>query len=154
MTLEQLEGAAALMGMIANTIANLAHHNRHLRSELDEARKAIGQRSQQRKELIRRAIDYMERNLETPVRVADVAREIALNPSYFCTVFAEATGHTPSDFLIELRIERAKEYLAHTQMSVMEVCVALGYSPSYFSRLFKRHTGYTPGQYALRLRTH
>jgi transcriptional regulator GlxA family with amidase domain len=61
-------------------------------------------------------------------------------------VFRRHTGRSPNDFLIDLRLERAKEYLEHTEMSVMDVCIALGYTPSYFSRLFKRHTGQSPSQ--------
>lgn len=153
MTREQLAGAAALMGLIANTIANLAHHTRSLERELDGVRSAIDQRAHERKEIVRKAIDLMQEKLEAPIHVADVARALALSPSYFSTLFTEQTGHNPSEFLIDLRLERAKEYLAHTTMSVMEVCVALGYDPSYFSRLFKRRTGSTPGAYAQRMRT-
>jgi AraC-like DNA-binding protein len=151
LSLEQLEGAATLMGMIANTIANLAHRNLTLEYELDGARQAAtNRRAVDRHEIVRQAIDFMQDNLETPVRVADVARAVALNPTYFGIVFADQMGRSPVDYLIDLRIERAKHYLSHTDMSVMDVCVALGYDPSYFSRLFKRRTGFTPGQYARR----
>jgi YesN/AraC family two-component response regulator len=54
--------------------------------------------------------------------------------------------------LINLRIERAKEYLANTTMSVQEVCRSLGYDASYLMRLFKQRTGYTMGQYARQMR--
>lgn len=151
MSLEQLEGAATLMGMIANSIANLAHSNLSLQRELDDARtNALNRRSNDRLAIVRRAIDFMQENLEARVSIADVARAVALNPTYFGIVFAEQMGRNPVEYLINLRIERAKYYLAHTNMSVMDVCVALGYDPSYFSRLFKRHTGYTPGQYSQR----
>lgn len=146
MTRDQLTGAAGLMGMIVNTIANLAHH-------IDRYHDAPGRRFQQKREIVHRAIDFMEENLEEPIGVVDVARAVSLSPPYFCTVFTEGTGHNPSEFLINLRIERAKEYLAHTQMSVMDVCIALGYDSSYFSRLFKRRTGSTPGQYARLMRS-
>ncbi|HVO70964.1 MAG TPA: helix-turn-helix domain-containing protein, partial [Aggregatilineaceae bacterium] len=152
MTLEQLEGAAELLGMIANTIANLAHRNRSLERELEGTRGSAGQRTLYRREIVRKAIDFMQSNLEEPVGVAETARAVRLSLPYFCTLFAEQTGHNPGDYLIELRLERAKEYLAQTRMSVMDVCVALGYSPSYFSRLFKLRVGCTPGQYARKMR--
>jgi AraC-like DNA-binding protein len=155
MTRDQLEGAAALLGMIANVIASLAHRNLHLEYELSATRGARGaadERLLTRKDIVRQAIDFMERNLENPIGVAQIAQAVALSPSYFSTLFTQQTGHNPSEFLIDLRLERAKEYLAHTQMSVMDVCVALGYSPSYFSRVFKQRVGFTPGQYAQRLR--
>lgn len=148
MSLEQLEGAATLMGMIANTIANLAHRNLTLESQLRNA--THEQRATDHHELVRKAIDFMQDNLELPVSVTDVAQAVALNPTYFGIIFKQQIGRHPIDYLIDLRIERAKYYLSHTQMSVMDVCVALGYDPSYFNRLFKRRTGYTPGQYARR----
>lgn len=149
MSLEQLEGAASLMGMIANTIANLAHRNLTLERELVGARIAQEQR---RRDIVRKAIDYMQENLEAPVSVADVARAFAISPTYFGVLFAEVMGTTPIEYLIDLRIERAKTYLAHSQMSVMDVCLALGYDPSYFTRLFRKHTGFTPGQFARKMR--
>jgi len=153
MTREQLEGAAELLEMIANVIASLAHRNLYLERELNAARETANQRSPRRKETVRQAIDVMEKNLENSITVAGVARAVALSPSHFCTLFTAQTGRNPSDFLIDLRIERAKEYLAHTSMSVMDVCVALGYSPGYFSRLFKHRVGCTPGEYARRTRS-
>ena len=151
MSLEQLEGAATLMGMIANSIANLAHRNFSLERALIDMRKvALHRRSVNRHDIARRAIDFMQENLEAPISIVDVARAVALDPTYFGIVFAEQMGRSPIEYLINLRIERAKHYLAHTQMSVMDVSAALGYDPSYFNRLFKRHTGYTPGQYSQR----
>jgi AraC-like DNA-binding protein len=148
LSLEQLEGAATLMGMIANNMANLAHRNLQLERELVGARSGAEQRLRERRELVNKAVDLMQQHLETPITVAEVAQAIALSPTYFGIVFHEQMGCSPIDYLINLRIERAKTYLSSTTMSVMDVCVALGYNPSYFSRLFKQHTGMTPGQFA------
>jgi AraC-like DNA-binding protein len=147
MTMEQMEGAAGLLGMMVNTIANLAHHNTALERELAGA----SQRSSDQKVRMRQAVAFMQQHVEAPIDVADVARAVAMSPSYFCEVFTHHLGRTPSDFLIDLRLARAKEYLVHTDMSVIEVAVTLNYDPAYFSRLFKRRTGTTPGTYAKRM---
>jgi two-component system response regulator YesN len=94
----------------------------------------------------------MQEHLEDPIGVADIARAVALSPHHFSALFMEQTGYSPGDFLINLRVERAKEYLARTRMSPTDVCLVLGYSPSYFWRLFKRRTGLTPARYARRAR--
>lgn len=154
LTLEQLQAAAALTGLIANTIANLMHRNVHLERELAGVRGLITQRAQQRKELVRQSIDFMEENLEAPVGVAEVARAVGLSPSRFSILFTEQIGRNPRDFLIDLRLERARDYLTNTHMSVTEVCDVLGYDPSYFTRLFKRRHGCTPGNYLRRMRSH
>ncbi len=141
------------MGMIANTIANLAHRNLSLERELHSARQREGERrAAERRAIVQKAIHFMENNLELPIRVADVAREVALSPTYFGVLFTEQMGNNPVNYLIDLRIKRACQYLTHTGMSVMDVCVALGYDPSYFNRLFKRRMGCTPGQYARQMR--
>ena len=145
MTMEQLEGAAALLGMIANIVATLAHHNLRFQDEIKELQLST---REQRSIIVQRAIDYMQQNLEKPVTVAQVASMLAISPAYFCKLFKEETGRSPSSFLIDLRITRAKEYLSHTDMSIIEICTSLGYTTSYFSRLFKRMTGYTPRDYA------
>ena len=116
---------------------------------LEHAVEDKNKRAQGRKETVRRAIDYMEAHLEEGVTVAEVAQAIHLTMPYFSTLFTEETGHHPGNYLITLRIERAKEYLTHTPLSIVAVAATLGYDASYFSRLFKRHTGYAPSQYAL-----
>jgi AraC-like DNA-binding protein len=152
MTLEQMEGIAEMMGMIANNIAHLAHRNQMLENELRKAQSAAGQASHFARETIDRAIDFMQENLEEAISIRDVARQVSLNPCYFSTLFSGQMGCTPSEFLTRLRVERAKEYLRHTTMSVMDICVALDYNPSYFNRLFKKMTGQTPGGYARQAR--
>ncbi|MCS6847786.1 MAG: AraC family transcriptional regulator [Anaerolineae bacterium] len=153
MTQDQLGGAAGLLGMIANVIANLAHRNLYLEQELCKLRAASRQHTRSHRQIVGQAIEFMQANLETPLSINDVARAVGYSPSYFCEVFTDQAGRSPKEFLIDLRIERAKEYLAHTKLSVQEVCAALGYDSSYFSRLFRSRTGCTPSEYARRMRS-
>jgi AraC-like DNA-binding protein len=146
LTHDQMEGLATLVALIANPIANLAYH-------FDAVHDGSAHRTEQRRQVVRRAITYMQAHLEDPIGVVDIARSVALSPHYLGELFLEQTGLSPGDFLVRLRIERAKEYLTYTNMSPSAVCLALGYSASYFWRLFKRQTGYTPGHYADKMRT-
>lgn len=151
MSLERLESVADLMGLIANRVANLKFRYLQLQEQLDRQQGAA-HAPLDREHVARQAIDYMQGNLESSVTVAQVAKSVALSEAYFCTLFAEVTGRTPRDYLIDLRLERAKEYLAHTRMSVQGVCTRLGYEASYFSRLFKQRLGVTPTEFARRAR--
>ena len=151
LTIRQLEGAAAMLGIFANQIASLAHRNYLLEQELEDVRRQRRGQSYAPKELVKQAIAYMQENLEEEIGVAGVAQALALSPTYLGVIFRRHTGRSPSDYLIDLRLERAKEYLEHTEMSVMDVCVALGYTPSYFSRLFKRQTGHAPSEHRRRI---
>ena len=52
------------------------------------------------------------------------------------------------EYLTEIRMNRARELLAGTELSMKEICGEVGYSdPNYFSRIFKKHTGLTPTEY-------
>lgn len=147
LTVRQLEGAAAMLGIFANQIAILAHRNFLLKQELEDVREARAGKSYSAKGLVKQSIEYMQENIEEGIGVAEVGRALAVSPTYLSAIFRRVTGRNPIDYLIELRMARAKEYLELTDMSVMDVCVALGYTPSYFSRLFKRSFGYPPSQY-------
>ncbi len=152
MSLEQMEGAAGLLGQIANYIAQLAYQNLNLQNELSMMRQ-ISRSDRYRQEIVRSAIDYMHTHLETVSVIAEVAKAVALSVPHLNRLFLEQTGRNPGAYLIDLRLERAKYYLAHKSMSVMDVCVALNYSPSHFSRLFRARVGCTPSQYVNRQET-
>lgn len=146
MSREQLEAAAALIGQIANTIVNLAHR-------LSRAQDVSANRVQQHADIVQRAIQFMQEHVEAAIDVPDVARAVLLSPTYFSAIFVKHIGQTPGEYLTHLRIERAREYLAHTDMPIHAISAALGYDPSYFARLFKAHTGCTPRAYLQRTRS-
>jgi AraC-like DNA-binding protein len=147
MNLMQMEGVAEILSMIANSITQVAHRNLILEGELKNIKASAINPSSERRKTIQTAIRFLQENLEEDISITDVARHVSLNPSYFSTIFTEEMGSTPIDMLQRVRIERAKEYLRHTQVTVMDVCVALNYTPSYFNRLFKKLVGMTPGQF-------
>jgi beta-lactam-binding protein with PASTA domain len=62
--------------------------------------------------------------------------------------FKNKTGVNFIDYLTNIRIERAKELLADSDVSIKEICSEVGYAdPNYFSRIFKKVTGVTPTEY-------
>ncbi len=76
------------------------------------------------------------------------AEQCFLSVSRFEHVFREITGVSPNKYLMTLRINRAKELLAETDMSVADISTFLGFSSlSYFIRIFKKHTASTPLNY-------
>lgn len=146
MTLGQLEGLAELLGIVTNSIANLRHDSQSIRQNSNSTVRS------QRKAVVHRAIEFMRDQLEDDITVADVAHVLNVSPAYFCRLFTEETGRNPRDYLIDLRVARAKEFLKHTTMSVADVCATLNYHPVYFSRLFKEKTGVSPSDFARQAR--
>ncbi len=92
-----------------------------------------------------RIIDY---NYSSPITIEQIAKRISLNPSYFSRIFTKRVGIAPKQYLLNKRLERAKELLSETNASVFEVANSVGYEDQlYFSRLFKKHTHLSPIEY-------
>jgi AraC-like DNA-binding protein/ribosomal protein L12E/L44/L45/RPP1/RPP2 len=69
------------------------------------------------------------------------------SPKKLSICFKQVTGSTFIDYLTNYRLERAKELMKETTLTINEIAEAVGYQPTYFHRLFKKHAGLTPGQY-------
>ena len=80
----------------------------------------------------------------------DVAQAMNYSDAYFCKLFKQCFRVNFSAWLNEFRVEKAKQMLQSTRMSIREVSLACGYTDAnYFARVFKRVTGRTPSEYRL-----
>lgn len=97
---------------------------------------------------ILRALDHIIRHHADDVRVLDLATEAMMTPRHFDRCFKQAVGLSPKQFLIETRVNVARNLLEDTAMSVLEVGLEVGFHhPSHFIRIFQRVTGRTPAVY-------
>jgi len=100
---------------------------------------------------IGRAIQYLVKNLSTPLHVGDVAAYSHLSRSRFAHVFKQQTGLGPIAFQNQQRIVRAKQMLRMSFLPVKEIALELGFKYSkYFSTYFRKTTGFSPRQYRRR----
>ncbi|MNY49749.1 Arabinose operon regulatory protein [compost metagenome] len=77
-----------------------------------------------------------------------MASHIHLNPSYFSALFKEQTGFTFSEYVARSRIQKAKELLLQTRLTIADISEQVGYQTSkYFIKLFKEYEGTSPNQY-------
>lgn len=99
-------------------------------------------------EAIKRVLAYIHENYQREISLSDLSRVIFLSPDYFSRVFKEQVGCTFSEYILNLRVEKAKELLADTELLVGEVGRKVGYpDPNYFSRVFGRTAGISPSRY-------
>ena len=96
---------------------------------------------------VRRVIAYMLDHLDRDVSLEEVACLVDLSRAHFCTAFRHSVGRPPREWLIEKRIERARELLANPAMSITEIALALGYTPSAFGAIFRERVGMTPSAF-------
>lgn len=79
---------------------------------------------------------------------AELAAECNISEVYFRKLFTKHFGISPKQYIIDLRIQRAKQLLAEGGMSVSLISEKCGFSnPYHFCRLFKEHTGITPSEF-------
>lgn len=91
---------------------------------------------------------YLQEHYAEPVKLEDVSGIAGFNSSYFSALFKKETGKNFSEYLIDLRVARAKVLLTDTQISVTDVAAQVGYSDfKYFTRIFRRESGITPADY-------
>lgn len=85
---------------------------------------------------------------DTEVSVRTIADQLFLNQSYLSTVYKEKTGITLVEYMIMVKMERAKVLLHNSNIKNYEVADILGYKDAeYFSKVFKKYTGKTPSEY-------
>jgi len=97
---------------------------------------------------VKKAIEYIADNYQNRLSLFEIANETHYSPYHFLRLFKRHTGRTPFGFLLDLKIERAKDMLKKTDCTISQVCDLCGFgSLSYFSRVFKERTGLPPSQF-------
>lgn len=98
--------------------------------------------------LAQRAKHVIEQNYEKDITLGDIADMLHVHKGYLCRVFKEETGENLMQFVINCKIDKAKEMLTGTSLKLYEISEKLGFaSPQYFSSVFKRHTNLTPNEF-------
>lgn len=104
-------------------------------------------RSQAHVNMINKACLRIRESLEGSLTIQQVAEELGVSYSNFRKLFKEYTGFSPAVYQQDLRLQRAKELLSTTDMSIKEIAYQLNFeSPDYFSAKFKIKTGRRPSE--------
>ena len=102
---------------------------------------------------LERLIRYLRLSFNADLRLEDLARRAGMSVSTLLRRFRSATGSSPVEYLLRLRLERARENLATTDQRITDIAFSSGFRDSnYFTRQFKRYTGMSPRDYRRSLR--
>lgn len=100
------------------------------------------------KEKMQVAITYIRENYNQDFNMAVVSNEVSMNYSLFSLAFKEYTGTNFVNYLKELRMEKAKEYLQHSELRIGEISQNVGYeNEKHFMKIFKVRYGISPTEY-------
>jgi AraC-like DNA-binding protein len=95
---------------------------------------------------IQGAIARMRESAETSLNIPDLAREFKVNYRSFRRAFTRHTGFSPHNYLLEIRLARARTLLLHSSLSIKEIAARTGFEDSrYFCRFFHKKIGMPPG---------
>ena len=94
----------------------------------------------------RRVLELIDAALDARLTVEMLSREVGLSAAHFARAFKETMGRAPHQYLLALRLERARRLLETTEVSLSDIAHRAGFADqAHFTRLFKRAFGTTPG---------
>lgn len=115
---------------------------------LNLTKKINAQNTNTRKLTLDLAIEYIYQHYMEDITRTSLANHTYVSPSYISYIFTENMNKTFSEFLTEVRIEKAKELLLDPSLKINEVSNMVGIAdPQYFSKTFKKLVGLTPKEY-------
>jgi AraC-like DNA-binding protein len=111
---------------------------------LDEFNKAqnVGARR-----VVEQAVTLLKAEYMRDISLEECAERCRTSPYMLSRSFKQVTGVNYVDYIMRLRMDKAKELLAATPMKINEIAESVGYQHSYFNKIFKGETGLTPTEY-------
>ena len=140
---------------LANAVADQQIYS-SIRTDQDTQRLSIPTRIGVRHPKLSRVIQAMELNIEEPISPSILAKDVGMSTRQLERLFRRYLNRSPKRYYMELRLQKARNLLMQTDMSVINVALACGFaSPSHFSKCYRAHYDTTPyrerGAHAARL---
>ncbi|MFN3825727.1 MAG: GlxA family transcriptional regulator [Pseudorhodobacter sp.] len=129
---------------VANTVADQLIYST-IRTDQDTQRLSIPTRIGVRHPKLSQVIQMMEAAIEEPISPADLAEDVGMSTRQLERLFRRYLNRSPKRYYMELRLQKARNLLMQTDMSVINVALACGFaSPSHFSKCYRAHYSTTP----------
>ncbi|WP_296425839.1 GlxA family transcriptional regulator [Yoonia sp.] len=129
---------------LANAVADTLIYSA-IRTDQDTQRLSIPTRIGVRHPKLSRVIQMMETNIEEPISPATLAHDVGMSTRQLERLFRRYLSRSPKRYYMELRLQKARNLLMQTDMTVINVALACGFaSPSHFSKCYRSHYSTTP----------
>ena len=129
---------------LANAVADQLIYS-SIRTDQDTQRLSVPTRIGVRHPKLSLVIQMMESNIEEPISPAILARDVGMSTRQLERLFRRYLNRSPKRYYMELRLQKARNLLMQTDMSVINVALACGFaSPSHFSKCYRAHYNTTP----------
>lgn len=129
---------------VANMVADQQIYS-SIRTDQDQQRLSIPTRIGVRHPKLSRVIQMMEVNIEEPISPSLLAKEVGMSTRQLERLFRRYLNKSPKRYYMEIRLQKARNLLMQTDMSVINVALACGFaSPSHFSKCYRAHYDTTP----------
>jgi len=97
---------------------------------------------------VKKAIEYLYHHYDCDIKVSQIAESINIHEGYLYRIFKQSTGKTIMNYLMEIRLDKAKLMLENTDVSITDIAEYIGInSRQYFTYIFKRYYKLTPSNY-------
>ena len=98
--------------------------------------------------VVKKAQEYMEKHCSEQLLLSDIAAQFHLHPNYFSSLFKKQLDMTVRDYILQLRMTKAKELMKDSSLKLLDIALAVGYEDAaHFNRAFKNVTGVSPSMY-------
>ena len=141
----QQVGSRAVINMLVKTICiEIIRNQHHSPFEMIKPEKRISDQSA----LVNEAIKYILNHISDELSVKSLAEYFNISENYLYKSFMKVIEQSPSQFIIQMRLDMAKSYLMSGIMTIQQITHETGFtSQQHFSRIFRQHEGLSPSQY-------
>jgi AraC-like DNA-binding protein/ligand-binding sensor protein len=140
-TADRFQAIIELLTMFAQYLADYAGRQVIANTEVEPA-------------AVTRAKQYVQAHMDESINLAKVVDQVGVSRFYFCKLFKKATGMTLTEYIILVRVEKAKALLVDPSLRISEIVFAAGFgSIPRFNSVFKEYVGMPPTEYRMSLRS-